>query len=457
MVPLSQKGPFRTIHVMASPVAPCPRCGALAKLNEIRPRFFWEPHFERESIVEVMVPCYICSACPLGERWFMVLPHDYQTSGQYTVMAKLMVLALVSEAGMAFEVAAAFAATYFHLTQLHATTIMDWFRDKGEHVDKAAHMQNALKLFSGQMAIDEVYDGGYYQIKVTDPLSGLEIVWKMGKGSPNEEDVKTLLLELKAAGFMPSLIVTDGSTLYPKVIKEVWPACEHQRCVFHVIKQINVLLMQAFWVLYNAMPKVPKRKPGRPRKNKSNRGRKRSDETRKANRLTVKNARFFLMTREEHLTDDERATLNAALGLCQGLSELRRFVLAVYELFGPTTDSHECATARRDAILNNPAFQTMACLSKAMKILSDDDLFIRLTRYLDFENAEKTSNHVERMNRLYRKRQKGHYRLRSLRSIYALLDLLRTRRPAHMKEPLKLIRKSRDGCCTQQTEMEVAA
>ncbi len=59
--------------------------------------------------------------------------------------------------------------------------------------------------------------------------------------------------------------------------------------------------------------------------------------------------------------------------------------------------------------------------------LKDDDLFARLTRYLAFENAEKTSNHVERENREYRKRQKGCYRLRSLRSIRALASLLRDR------------------------------
>ena len=46
---------------------------------------------------------------------------------------------------------------------------------------------------------------------------------------------------------------------------------------------------------------------------------------------------------------------------------------------------------------------------------------------LDFENAEKTSNHAERENREFRKRQKSHYRIRSLWSIFALLDLLAVR------------------------------
>ena len=57
---------------------------------------------------------------------------------------------------------------------------------------------------------------------------------------------------------------------------------------------------------------------------------------------------------------------------------------------------------------------------QVVRRLADDDLFRRLTAYLDFENAEKTSNHVERENREFRKRQKSHYRLRSLESICAL-------------------------------------
>jgi len=39
-------------------------------------------------------------------------------------------------------------------------------------------------------------------------------------------------------------------------------------------------------------------------------------------------------------------------------------------------------------------------------------------------SADRTSNDAERKNREFRKRQKGHYRLRSLDSLFALLDLI---------------------------------
>ena len=75
-----------------------------------------------------------------------------------------------------------------------------------------------------------------------------------------------------------------------------------------------------------------------------------------------------------------------------------------------------------------------------MDRLRDDDLFARLTRYLDYDNADKTSNHVERENREFRNRQKSHYRMRSRRSLCALLSLLTVRRPAPDR-PTKLVPK----------------
>lgn len=416
---------------VASETARCPRCGAWSPRNEIRSRFFWEPNLQHPTIVEVRSGCYLCPECPQGERWFITLPPDFQTNQQYGLRARDTIVELVKVHKLSLEAATAVGHSILHLDKLHASTVLSWIRDAGNAVDKEGRQKALVETFSGQMAVDEVYGGGLYQLKATDPLNDVELLWKIGDGAPTKDDIRQFFLELKTIGFMPQLVVTDGSKLYPEVITEVWPNAKHQRCVFHFIKQVNEDLIRAFWEGYATMPEPPKRKRGRPKK----RGRPRKDKEKRANRRKVRAARYLLLKRQSQageqarFTDKERARLDEAMELCPPLRVLRRFVVQLHELFGATTDSHELANERREAILTDSEFVATSGLSKALGRLRDDDLWQRLTRYLDFDNADKTSNHVERENREFRKRQKTHYRFRSRRSMCALLDLLTDRKP----------------------------
>lgn len=437
---------------VAPDFARCPRCGTWSPRNEIRSRWFWIPDLLRMVIMELQVGCYICPECSPGERWFALLPGEYNTPGQYAVSAQNLVVDMVRVYKMSVEAAAQFGRDKLHLDKLNATTVLAWLHEAGSSVDVEARQRAAVEAFSGQMAVDEVYDGNRFQLKATDPLNNIELAWHVGEGSPCKDDIRGFFKKLKALGFHPELVVTDGSDLYPDVIKEVWPDAKHQRCVFHFIKQVNKDLGKLFWALYATMPKPPKRKRGRPKK----RGRPRKDQEKRENRRRGRKARFLILKRESQpdekksrFSDAERATLDEAISLCPPLGVLRRFVVQLHELFGPTTDSRELAEQRRQAILADEEFAALPSLPRTLDRLRDDDLFERLTRYLDFENAEKTSNHVERENREFRKRQKGHYRLRSLRSLCALLNLLTVRRPvpAH---PVRLVRKTGDTATQEE-------
>lgn len=443
MINLSNVDAHHRSLIVAPDLAQCPRCGAWSPRNEIRSRHYWEGNLDQTTIMEIIGGCYLCPSCPPGERWFTVLPQQYQTPRQYELASQVIIVDMVRRYKMSLEGAAQFGREVLHLTALNATTVMDWMRDAGDSVDVRSYREHAAQAFSGQMALDEVYDGGWYQLKATDPLNNLELLWEMGEGSPCEEDIRRFLLRLKAMGFSPKLVVTDGSNLYPKVLAEVWPEAGHQRCVFHFLMQVNKLLGEVFWQLYQTMPKPPKRKRGRPKK----RGRPREDKGKRENRRKVRKVRFLMFKRapqpdetSNRWTDKEFATLEEGLSLCPCLRVLRRLVVQLHELFGKTTDSHELAQQRRQAILDDPEFPALPGISGCLSYLRDEELFTRLTRHLDFENAEKTSNHVERENREFRKRQKSHYRLRSLWSIFALLDLLTVRKPIP-SEPRRLRRK----------------
>jgi hypothetical protein len=369
-----------------------------------------------------------------------------------------LVLSLVIRYKLSFCGAAALARDLFHLPDLADTTVMRWFRDEGNAVDCLGHMAHCLAVFSGQMAIDEVYDGNSYVIRVTDPLNRTEIYTWLGKGSPTVVEVRDVFLELRKNGFSPSLVVTDGSPLYPAALAEVFPKAEHQRCKFHFMQSVNKALNAAFWDAYHAMPQPKKRNRGRPKK----RGRPREDNKKKENLKIVRKCHWLIFKRDgldekgkPRFTQQERQDLEAGTRLCPPLLELRRMVEAFHELVGPTTTTHALAEERRQAILSDAGFKALGGTESVLGQLADNDLFGRLTRYLDFENADSTSNHAERENREFRKRQVSHYKLRTRPSMIAFLGLMTVRRPAP-ETPRRLIRRQPDGV-TVNTEEVLAA
>jgi hypothetical protein len=372
-------------------------------------------------------------------------PAGFLGTSRYTDSTRAAVTSLVVRHKMSFVGAAAVARELLHLPDLADTTVMRWFREEGDEVCYRTHLERMAAVFSGQFAIDEVYDGRAYVIRVTDPINGLEITSWLGEGSPSEADVREVLLALKAAGFMPLLVSTDGSRLYPGALAAVFPEAKQQRCVFHFMQGVNDALGKAFWKAYATMPVPKKRKRGRPK----SLGRPREDKRKRANQDAVRACRFLVFKRggvapdgEARFSPRETEVLENGMSLCPALRELRRFVEAIHLLVGKTTTTHELAAARRQAILADASFQALPGASTVLRQLADDDLFARLTRHLDFENADPTSNHAERENREFRKRQGSHYRLRSVVSMCAFLDLMLVRRPKP-DQPRRLVRRAR--------------
>jgi len=443
---------------IAPDVAPCPLCGALSPRNEVRPLHRQAASLTGPSTICVEVGCYLCPNCPTGSRWFRLAPVGFVEQSDYTDSSRALVLSLVTKYKQSFSGAAAQARDLFHLQDLADTTVMRWFREEGSAVDCIGHMARCVAAFSGQMAIDEVYDGNCYVIRVTDPINRLEIYTWLGKGSPTEVEVRNVLLELRKNGFSPKLVVTDGSPLYPAVLAEVFPEAEHQRCVFHFMQGVNKALNKAFWEAYNEMPQPKKRPRGRPKK----KGRPREDNRKKENLKAVRKCHWLLFKRgglddkgRPRFSEQERQELEEGMRLCPALRELRRLVDAFHELIGSTTTTHALAEERRQAILADAGFKALAGTESVRRQLADNDLFGRLTRYLDFENADSTSNHPERENREFRKRQGSHYKLRTRPSMLAFLDLMTVRRPVP-EEPRRLVRRQPTGAVAAAKEVLAA-
>ena len=99
-------------------------------------------------------------------------------------------------------------------------------------------------------------------------------------------------------------MVTDGSNLYPAVLAELWSDADHQLCVFHVIKDINKLILDAVRRMRTAMNR--RGKAGRKKK----RGRKRDKSKAAAARrgMTLKEKAYFVF-KHRHLIVKRRENL----------------------------------------------------------------------------------------------------------------------------------------------------
>jgi len=89
-----------------------------------------------------------------------------------------------------------------------------------------SYLDEALADFSGYLAIDEVYDGPFCILSVVDNRRYDRLAFAVLDHDPTQDDVRVFLTEFKGQlekrGLKVRGISTDGSKLYPKVLKELW-------------------------------------------------------------------------------------------------------------------------------------------------------------------------------------------------------------------------------------------
>jgi len=66
-------------------------------------------------------------------------------------------------------------------------------------------------------------------------------LWRFAEGE-RYELVRTDLLILKAQGYLPSVIVSDGGAAILKTVKELFPMVPQQRCLLHLVRQSQAWL-----------------------------------------------------------------------------------------------------------------------------------------------------------------------------------------------------------------------
>jgi hypothetical protein len=169
----------------------------------------------------------------------------------------------------------------------------------------------------------------------TDPLGDFPVAFAL-VGANDQDHMRRFLQNLKNWGFLPRVVVTDGSNLYPKLLAELWPHAQHQLCVFHVLKDLNGCVLDALRRLRRRLAAAGKPKRRRGRLSKAyKRARAGSQAASKEQAYFVWKHRHLLVTRPKGLSGHGRRNLSRMFVALPELRTLRRFVLAVYGLFDP--------------------------------------------------------------------------------------------------------------------------
>jgi hypothetical protein len=409
----------------AAPTHPCPACGVLGRRQRTLRRRIRSLAYRQVAYLDVHHAEYRarCGCRKSFRSW----PLDVPPKASYDGLVRQAVLDRVLEDGLNVQRTLAAMRRDFFL-KLSEGFVYDCLRAKLAQLDMAAHRRMVRERFSGTLCVDELHLGRFTLLLATDPISDLPVGFALV--SRNDKDhMRRFLSNLKGQGLLPRVVVTDGSDLYPAVLAELWPDARHQLCVFHILKDINDLIVKAVRRLAHAMRRRGncgrKRRRGRPSR-KQQASRAAAGPTQKEKAGFVLRHRFLIVKKFSELNKEQWEDLGVMFEYLPGLRTLWHFGCEVRELFDKQARV-QTLYKRRAALLRNQEYQEVAELAEAMKAL-EAGKYEKAVAFVYSQAGERvrTNNHVERANRTFRFSEKSRYRWRRrkwvVRFVLLMLD-----------------------------------
>jgi len=356
-----------------------------------------------------------CDCCTT----FRNTPEGVLPRALYDNKVRDLVLDRIIEDGMNIEQTLESLRREF-LLDLSTGFVYDQLRDRAGQLDLAEHRRMVLKHFSGTLCVDELHLGQYTLLLATDPISDLPVAFALVRAN-DQVHMRRFLQNLKTWGLEPKTVITDGSNLYPAVLAELWSEADHQLCVFHILKEINKLVLDAVRRLRAAMSR--RGRAGRKKKRHRKGAKSKAGLTVKEKASFVFKHRHLIVKRREKFTESECDHLRLMQEYLPELATLRHFADRIYWLFDTPKDYHQ-ASCRRAAIMYDPAFRAVPELVEALEQLNDDK-FPKIMAYLNnpVNQRVRTNNHVERTNRTIRMLEKVRYKWRRRKTLVRFVVL----------------------------------
>jgi hypothetical protein len=390
---------------------PCPACGKPGCRRRPLHRRIRSLEYRQVAYLDVHYAEYRarCSCRKFFRSW----PLDVPPKADYDGRVRQAVLDRLLDDGLNVQRALDAMKRDFFL-KLSEGFVYDCLRWKVAQLDLPAHRQMVIEKFSGTLCVDELHLGRFTLLLCTDPLSDLPVAFALVRKN-DQGHMRRFLNNLKSWGLLPCVVVTDGSNLYPAVLAEVWPRARHQLCVFHVLKDINDLIVKAVRRLAHALARRGKagrkRQRGRPSKAQQA-ARAAAGPTLKEKAGFVLKHRFLIVKKTGDLDRQQWEALVQMFAYLPELRPLWYFACEVRNLFEEGARV-QTLWRRRAALLRQEKYQEVPELAEAMAML-EAGKFKKMVAFVYSAAGERvrTNNHVERANRKLRFWEKVRYKWR---------------------------------------------
>jgi transposase len=391
---------------------PCPHCGKRGRRKRPLCRRIYSLAYRQVAYCQVHYAEYRsrCSCCKYFRSW----PLDVPPKSDYDDLIRQAVLDRLIEDGLnVLRTQRAMKRDF--LLDLSERFIYNCLRWQIKQLDLPAHRQMLIEKFSGTLCIDEIHLGRRFTLLLaTDPISDLLIAFALVRRN-DKKHMRRFLNGLKSWGLLPRVVVSDASNLYPDVLAELWPQARHQLCVFHIIKDINDLLLDGV----RRLARVVQRRGNAGRKRKRGRPSKAQQAARAASGPTLQEKAGFILKHRflivKNTAELDKQQWDDLVKMFEYLPEVRTlwyFACDMRRLFEKEARV-QTLWQRRARLLHNKKYKEVPELVKAMELL-EAEKFKKAVAFVYSEAAEKvrTNNHVERANRQLRYAEKLRYKWR---------------------------------------------
>jgi hypothetical protein len=423
---MDAKAPGRVIPICcARKKAPCPFCGKMGRRKRIHCRDVRSIAYKEIVVLRITYGEYEsrCQCC----KSFRTRPEDVLPKAKYDNKVREAVLEGILEDQLNVEAVRRRMQRDF-LLDLSTGFVYDCLHDAARQLDMAGHRQEVLKRFSGVLCVDELHLGRFTLLLATDPIGDFPVAFALV--SANDKDHMTRFLRnLQRSGLKAKVVVTDGSTLYPALLAELWPKAEHQLCVFHVMQDLNKVILDAVRRLRTTLGrqgrKGRRRQRGRPTKTDKRRRAKQGRSLKEKSKFVFKH-RHLIVKRRANMSEQEKKHLQTMLEYLPALRCLRTFTDKLHRLFAVDQSEHQ-AWCRWRGLRQSPEFLAIPELNQALVVNLEEAKFAKMIAFLRGparrRRLVRTNNHVERCNRKLRYWEKVRYKWRRRRTLVRFIVL----------------------------------